>query len=197
MSTNKDILNKIIIFTAGAAIGSAVTWKVLRTKYDRITQEEIDSMRDYYEKKYGASKGEPDENVENEEESPVVVTEEDVQEYKDILEKCEYVTESNDDEIQNEKESDREMDRPYVISPEEFAESENEIITLTYYANDVLRDEFGGVMDKDIWEEYVGEDFASHFGEYDYDPDVVYVRNETFGIDYEILKELSNYTEGE
>ena len=108
---------------------------------------------------------------------------------------CKYATESTETEIQNEKESEKEMDRPYVMSPEEFAESEIENITLKYYANDVLVDEFGGVMPKEIWEEYVGADFAKHFGDYEYDPDVVYVHNETFGIDYEILKELDDYTE--
>ena len=30
---NRDMLIKAFIFTAGAAIGSVVTWKVIKTKY--------------------------------------------------------------------------------------------------------------------------------------------------------------------
>lgn len=194
MTTN-NILNKVALFAAGAAIGSVVTWKLVKTKYERIAQEEIDSVIDYYTKKTMTDHGSTVEN-EAEEETPQF-DEEEVKEYKELVEQCGYTTESNETEteIQNEKESEKEMDKPYVISPEEFAESERETITLHHYANNVLVDEFGGVMPKDIWEDYVGEDFAKHFGDYEYDPDVVYVRNEKFDIDYEILKELDDYSE--
>ena len=187
-----NILNNVVMLAVGAVIGSAVTYVITKKKYECIIQEEIDSVKEYYAQK-NLDKSDAEDKASEEEETPVF-TDEEVSEYKELVEKCDYVTESNDDKIQNKKEVEREMDRPYVLSPEEFAESDNEIITLKYYANDVLVDEFGGVMDKNIWEEYVGEDFASHFGEYDYDPDTVYIRNEPFGIDYEILKELGDYS---
>lgn len=196
MTTN-NILNKIALFAAGAVVGSVVTWKLVKTKYERIAQEEIDSVKEYYANRSKDVSCDNEESADEKWNEEPVVTEEEKEEYKELIEKCEYATESNETktEIQNKKESEKEMDRPYVISPEEFAESERETITLRHYANDVLVDEFGGVMPKDIWEEYVGADFATHFGDYEYDPDVVYVRNETFGIDYEILKELDDYTE--
>ena len=37
-----------ILFTAGAIIGSLVTWKVVKTKYEDIAQEEIDSVKEEY-----------------------------------------------------------------------------------------------------------------------------------------------------
>lgn len=41
-------LTNAIVFTIGAAIGSLVTWKVVESKYNRIAQEEIDSVKEEY-----------------------------------------------------------------------------------------------------------------------------------------------------
>ena len=43
---NKDLLIKGMIFLAGGAIGSVITWKLVKTKYETIANEEIDSMRE-------------------------------------------------------------------------------------------------------------------------------------------------------
>ena len=46
--------NKIIgmiMFTVGAAVGSAVTWKFVKTKYEMIADEEIKSVKEVYLKK--------------------------------------------------------------------------------------------------------------------------------------------------
>ena len=45
---NRDMFMKLFIFTAGAAIGSAVTWNVAKTKYERIANEEIASVKRHY-----------------------------------------------------------------------------------------------------------------------------------------------------
>lgn len=47
---NRDMLVKAFIFTAGAAIGSVVTWKVIKTKYEQISNEEIESVREEYQR---------------------------------------------------------------------------------------------------------------------------------------------------
>ena len=39
----------VLMFAVGAAIGSAVTWKIVKTKYDRIVQEEIESIREAFD----------------------------------------------------------------------------------------------------------------------------------------------------
>lgn len=46
---NKTLISAIM-FTTGAAIGSLVTWKVVETKYSRIAQEEIDSVKEEYKR---------------------------------------------------------------------------------------------------------------------------------------------------
>lgn len=44
---NNKIFNSIML-TVGAAIGSAVTWKVVKTKYEKISDEEIRSVKEEY-----------------------------------------------------------------------------------------------------------------------------------------------------
>ena len=48
---NKSILNKAIIFAIGAAVGSVVTYKLVKTKYEQIANEEIEDVREYYRNK--------------------------------------------------------------------------------------------------------------------------------------------------
>ena len=49
-------LKGTLIFVLGAAVGSAVTWKILKTKYDKIVQDEIDSFKETVVKKIELSK---------------------------------------------------------------------------------------------------------------------------------------------
>ena len=44
-------LTNILIFTTGVSIGSVVTWKLLKTKYEQIAREEIDSVKEIYRNK--------------------------------------------------------------------------------------------------------------------------------------------------
>ena len=41
-------LTNILIFTTGVSIGSVVTWKLLKTKYEQIAREEIDAVKEIY-----------------------------------------------------------------------------------------------------------------------------------------------------
>ena len=47
----KGTLSNIIIFAVGAGVGVAATWKYFKTKYERMAQEEIEAVREFYEDK--------------------------------------------------------------------------------------------------------------------------------------------------
>ena len=81
------------------------------------------------------------------------------------------------------------MVKPYVISPDELGEKDYSIISLNYYADGVLADDFDVVID-DV-ENTVGEDALTHFGEYE--DDSVFVRNDELELDYEILKDMRRF----
>jgi len=82
------------------------------------------------------------------------------------------------------------MDK-YVISPEEFSESELPSESLTYWADGIVTDEANCVMDEDDIEETIGSDALNHFGEYE--DDSVFVRNETLDKEYEILMDTRRF----
>lgn len=180
-------LSKFLIFTTGAAIGSVVTWKLVKTKYEQIANEEIESVREFYaqkdkEKLTDDAYGEDEEEPDAEEDEKTV----EMKKYRDII--------SSEGYYGEEKEGNEPMvdDKPFVISPDDAEDSDYSIECLDYYEGDeTLVDAFGDVVEN--IEETVGADFASHFGEYE--PDTVFVQNDEHGLIYEICRDYRSYSE--
>ncbi len=176
-----------VIFAVGAAVGSAVTWKLVKDKYEKLAQEEIDSVKEVFSKRKSETESQ-DETEEPETGKDVMSKDSTIVEYADLLRKQGY--NNNLNKKGKEKESD-EMKEPYVITPDEFVDGEEyEKITLIYYADNVLADEDDDLVNN--VEDIIG-DALSHFGEYE--EDAVYVRNEQLRAEYEILKDLRTYAE--
>lgn len=175
----------IFAFTLGVAAGSVTTWKLIKTKYEQIAKEEIDSVKETYSKKINrdaffildedrVTGSEADENDEEYED-----------EYDKIISKQSYKNEKGGSEsMKNEK--------PRIIPPEEFGENDDyETISLIYYEDDVLTDDVGDVI-YDI-ENTVGEGYETHFGHYE--DDTVFVCNDRLKCYYEILRDYGNYSD--
>lgn len=191
----KDTLIKAIIFVGGAALGSLTTWKIVKTKYEQISKEEIESVKKTFKAEYDISDLEPADTIEAdkiEEEAAQIL-----QECNDIIEKADYtkysgVTGMDAKKYEEEKGGSDDMvyDKPYVIAPEDFGELDGyEQISLTYFEDGVLTDDNYNLVDVDL----VGADFHIHFGEYE--DDSVFVRNDTTKCDYEILADTRYYTD--
>lgn len=176
----------IALFAVGAAIGSLVTWKLVKTKYERIAQEEINSVKETFAKRkpvINTSKSvDVDEQVSN---SPV-----DFEKYRGLA-KVYNISDEEDEENEEEGEPDM-SDGPQIISPDEFAQNDSyDIVSLNYYADGVLTDDWDNIIEDP--EETVGPDIESHFGEYK--EDTVYVVNDEHGAYYEICRDLRNYSD--
>ena len=182
-----NTLSKVFIFTVGAAVGSAVTWKLLKDKYEQITNEEIESVKEYYSKKYrDAVVYDPFNDTTDEAHELVsdcddLVVKEGYINYSDIkTDKKEVVSVLNSE--------------PYVISPSEYGSLDGyDTNSFTYYADGVLADDADNALDDEEIDDIVGADFADHFGEYE--DDSVFIRNELRRCDYEILADERNYSE--
>lgn len=181
-----------LAFIAGAGIGSVCTWQLLKRKYELIAQEEIDSVKAAYATREtrksfveGFCNGlKVAEDRTQKDESDV-----DFKKYASIIQKEGYTDYSRSVE---EKKGEAFVEKPYIISPEEFGEFEEyEKISLTYYADEVLADENDEEVD-DV-DEIVGEESLNHFGEYE--DDSVFVRNDRLKCDYEILLDQRNYSD--
>ena len=179
-----NTLNKALWFAAGVAMGSVVTWKLVKTKYEQMAQEEIEFVKERFEKKYGEVK----ENTSDDIMLPGYNEKPSISEYASMLDELKY---SKEAKTENEEDENME-DEPYVISPDEFDEHEDyEVETLTYYADGVLTDWYDEPIE-DV-EDYIGKDALNRFGEYE--KDTVYVRNDIHKSDYEIQRDNRNYAD--
>ena len=173
-------------FLLGMGIGAYITYIYVKDMYAEIAQEEINSVKEAYIKK--AKNLQKDVNTEDEKKEKVDKVKNknksDISEYAAKLKESGY---TNYSEISQE---DNDVEVPYVIAPEDYGENdEYETISLTYYSDGVLTDEDDEVITNPG--ELVGEDFASHFG--DYEDDSVFIRNDDRKIDFEILMDYRTY----
>ena len=182
-------MNKLLgvfIFVAGAAVGSVVTWKLVKTKYERIAQEEIDSVKEAFSQRVNSD----DNDIKNDTEKDKDKIEDDDEEYFVRVNDLGYTYSSNPRVNEVKKKGGGTVKRPYVITPDEFGEIyEYDTISLRYYADKVLTDEDDVIITN--VDEIIGEDSLTHFGEYE--DDSVFVRNDEMKADYEIILDLRKY----
>lgn len=199
----RNTLNSAFIFAVGAAIGSAVTWKIVKTRYERIAQEEIDSVK----ASFSDRQSEP---AEGDTESETMRYLKDVAEpfaeglaeglmgdqlsikdYAEKLQDMQYVDYSSNSKssIEPKKKEEEIAPTPYVIEPEMFGE-DYKCVYLTYYADGVLTYDDTEEIVEDA-SSIVGDNFSQHFG--DYESDIVHIRNDEERCDYEISKDMRKY----
>lgn len=178
----KSTLSKFFIFATGAIVGSVATWYILKPYYEKLANEEIESVKEAFRERYQEEKVKDNDISEDNGPGNVADVIEDLKkEYKQITDIY-----TNGEEVTNVTK------RPYIISPEDFGERAGyDAETLTYYADGVLTYDTGVPVD-DV-DDVVGLGFETHFGEYE--EDSVHVRNEKYETDYEILRDLQNYSD--
>lgn len=218
---NKKLFG-VIMFAVGAAVGSAVTWELVKTKYEQIAQEEIDSVkndllgqREEYTNLMSKMKKHlnesatyvesqddeaDDEYYPDDDERDFTEKEREQIDYYKMTSK--YRSTADADAEDEDEEGDKEEDEfngevqyingPYAISPDDFSCSPP-----GYNAQPL--DYFTDGILADSWgmpldiDETIGEENLAHFGEYV--DDVLYVRNERTEIDYEVTKDPRSYAE--
>ena len=191
----KTIFN-VFLFTTGAAIGSLVTWKLVKKKYERILQEEIDSFKETYAL---CMSGDASDDAH---EDHIVDTNDEIDDFPESV-KAEYTElarrygnpSGDDTETVEEGEGDNDfpyINGPVVISPEEFGNGnyDHNLYCLTYYADGILANDWWETLNI---EETIGLEALEHFG--DYTNEVVHVRNERENADYEVARDPRNYSD--
>lgn len=166
--------NKLICFLAfssGAALGVFASWRILKTKYERITQEEIESVKKTFSM-YN--------NIECDEQC------------SKPTEKEQYEQMTSNYNGGNNAVFEEHSIAPYVITPEELGEREDYDTTTLYYYSDGVLTTLDDRIVEDV-ENMIGRDFQEHFGEYE--DDSVCIRNEEHMCDYEILRNLRCYSD--
>lgn len=178
-----DKLSSVIIFCGGVFIGGFLTWDFFKTKYEKIADEEIASVKEIFEHR----EPRPDKNYKVEEELKGNDA------YVNIIDSNSYRNYSNTT-IETDKKggtADMELNRPYVITPEQYEDNVDYTkVSLTWYSDEVLEDDWGNVLDPD---DVIGRDALTTFGQYE--DDSVFVRDDDEQVDYEVLRDTRSYEE--
>lgn len=179
----------ILTFGAGAALGSALTYYFVKDYYKEIAEEEIDSVKEIFNKPKKPADVVP---IGSRREKPPI---------EDIY--TQYVKETtNYNTISAEKEHPEEDESEEIdtISPGKFAEFNSySKETLLYFAEDDLlvraATEEGQYEIIDDVEGTIGFESLNNFGEFE--EGVVYVRNPMIATDFEVILQEGKYYEGE
>lgn len=170
-------MNNTVAFIAGLAIGGVAgvlgARQYFKKKYEDIAQEEIDSVKEAFSRKKDSDETEDSDSANDDEP-------ETMEEAKQIMNDNGYFDEEID--VFEMKKSE---EAPYVINDDEFGNMEDEgydMETLYYYLDGTLADGDDNRVDLD---DLIGADALNHFDEYV--QDTVYVRNEKYRTDYEVL----------
>lgn len=185
-------MSSLIAFMLGMAFGSAATWQIVRQRYQKQAEEEIASVKEFYQSKQAGEQFKSAAPDGSEAEAAAKLNREkpSVADYAKLLQKQGYVDYA-DTTAEGKPEDDRDPELPYVISPDDFGEKPGyDQISLTYFEDGVLVDEADDMAEIENVEEIVGDALA-HFGEYE--EDAVFVRNDAKKCDYEILKDLRRF----
>lgn len=169
-------------FVLGAAVSSVVTWKLLKTKYEQIVQEEIDSFKEMIKKKHN-----PDGEMIFD---PKKIEEEETDEkteYSDIVSRYKPEQET---EKKGGSESMKEDSYITLLSPDEFAEDEEyDTECLVYYTDGKVADDQGNLIE-DV-DDVIGLASLETFGMYE--DDSIFVRNDKYKCEYEVVKDYRRY----
>ena len=206
----KLLKRDLIFLTVGAAVGATGMLIYIKDKFNSELQEEVDEVRDYYKDRFTKSPGgQNTEDLEKEAEKEFIdedeVIEDEPEEIQDprlsekITQYNKIIDYTKENKISYGKTSEALKERegstpPFVISDTEMYDMRQEYdkVTLVYYAGDnTLADEDDFIID-DV-EAIIGEDNLDSFGTECEDPDMVHIRNERLGSDYEVIRANSRY----
>lgn len=189
-----DKLSSVIIFCGGVFIGGFLTWDFFKTKYEKIANEEIASVKETFEHR----EPRPDKNYKVEEE--LKGNDEYINVSPGVAERIIQIIDTNgyrnysNTAIETDKKggtANMELKQPYVITPEQYEDNVDYTkVSLTWYNDKVLEDDWGNVLDPD---DVIGSDALKTFGQYE--KDSVFVRDDDEQIDYEVLLDTRSYKE--
>lgn len=196
----KEVLGHVVYFTAGALIGASVTYfltkKAIEKRAFDLAEEEIHAVKETYNLIRSSKRTEEEERQRTHEYLEVL----DRQQYAAQSEEPEEFVEENLDAVHEESEDvttwDRSRDEPYVISTDEYMNDADEYdkLVLTYFeADNTLVDEADTII-PDV-EGTVGAANLLNFGAGSKDKNVVYIRNDRQENDYEVIRNMSSYSQ--
>lgn len=181
------MLKEVIIFSAGAAIGAASVYFLLKKKFEERAHTEIDAIREYYAGTVNVVKPEKLESQKEAAPKSSVSGLPPMSAYKEALKKSKYVSY---DKISSKADDSPQDDDPgdiYVIPEDKHISDEDyDTQSLVWYEGDnVLTRPDDSIVDT---HEYVGMSMLNSVFNTP-EKEVVFVRNEKHMVDYEVIRD--------
>lgn len=211
-------LASVMSLVAGAAAGAAIAMKKLDSKYAALSEAEIAKAKIYYNALHKREEFQSPEAavdhfilssiaegaIADQAAEATRAYQGDSEAIKRLAEKLEVEDNEEGEEDPHEPEESfdleeekktRTPDRPYVITEDEFTDGEPAYtpIEVTYFEGDdvLVDDQSKPITDIDGT---IGIENLSRFGDGSRNPDVVYIRNERLGADFEVIRSQGKYT---
>lgn len=188
------MLKNLIIFGVGVAIGFGAAYYIEKKKFQKIADDEINSMAEYYKQK--SNKEEKEEKEPSKSQFTAKTND-----LKDLAKMYQPEDENKDVDpgyysnpypFVDDHPTEGPQETPYSITPEQFTNEKRnfEKVTLFYFeGNDVLTDDMERTTES--IEASIGRENLDKFGEFE--EDVAYIRNDRLGIDYEVIRQHATY----
>lgn len=188
-------------FVAGAAVGALTTYKLVKDKYEKLSQAEAESFAAKLKeirKNEQPSLSKKTEPVNRNTSEPNVSESTEKKAYERVVSELGYtdyasasVRRINSTETIPVK---KDAELPQVIDPDEIGEYDDyRVITLLYFTDHVLSDHDGNIVSREEADELLGPDALDRFGEYE--EDAVHVRNDARKCYYEVIMEGRLYSD--
>ena len=206
----------LLIFVGGLVVGAGATYLIQKNRYEEMVKEELDEMKEHYESESNKKCVDSETNMTSDEYDKIVASypenvekqtkkerpqnrynsltrdevyernQEEIEKNEDIININRYAT-SNEDLTEANK-----YHTPHIVTPEDFGSICGFDVATFYVTNDdvVLNDRNEQVDEEEIIKisGHSAYEINQHFGDYENDPDSVYIRNMELKIDYEFLK---------
>ena len=178
-------------FAFGGVAGFFAGRKLSEQHYNQMVEEEIESVKQAFRNYSKAKTSGKKEGKKNNDEA-VDMKKEASKERGERKDYRAYYG-NGKTEVKKETKSDDSESGIHVISPDDFDSVGYDTVSLKYYADGVVTDDYGEPMSEEEIENSITRESLSHFGEYE--EDSVFVRNDLMKMDYEILMDGSKYCE--
>lgn len=170
----KKLIGGIAIFSLGFVTGGALAWKLACRKYDKLIDEEVESVKRIFSERH---------RVEPENEAPVIEPQE------------EDIPDAEDDsiEVQILNPTTSEWKVPKIIDEEDFGTEEfYETDTINLYSDGTITNSRDVPLTMEEVSHYVSQEAIDRLNSDD-DLDILHVENENLRIYYEIIKTYIPY----
>lgn len=187
---NENSIKTFMIFTIGVATGAGSAILIMKNKYEKLVQEEIDSIREVQDRKKDNSEEKSVWVIDDEDKTIMIDYAEMAGTYDGGTIQDHYISE---DQL---KEARADADKPYIISVEDFSEEmpHYDKETILYYEVDNTLADNNDEIIQDV-SGTIGDNALESFGVDSDDEDIVYIRNGRLGIDYEVIRQHKSFAE--